>query len=148
MNQPAHIEAYWQAFLQQHPEAVLYETFQFAGGGTIGDTLGALVVAGTKTATCSAYDLYEKEGDALPEVGHYSIVLNSREEVLALIQTTHVEIVPFNEVSEEFALAEGEGDYEDWWEGHVRFFSQLLPQYDVPYREDMLVVCERFRVVQ
>ncbi len=46
----------------------------------------------------------------LPSVGDYSIILSSEDVPLAIIQTVKVEVLPMNEVSEEFAIAEGEGD--------------------------------------
>lgn len=138
---------YWETFLQQQPDAQLYEAFSFAHTKELADELGSYVVNGTKTATCSAKVLYDKASEPLPQVGQYSIVLNGDEQPIAIIETMDVSIVPFNEVSEEFALAEGEGDYTDWWNGHVRFFSQTLPQEGEQFTEDMLVVCERFRRV-
>lgn len=143
-----HIQTYWQEFTQQYPTAELYEAFQFGSGGDMADELGQLVVEGKKTATCSAYPLYAIDNEPLPQVGQYSIVLSSIDEVMAIIKTTEVSIVPMNEVSEEFAIAEGEGDYQDWWDGHVRFFSDLLPVYKLQFSEDLLLVCERFEVVK
>ena len=53
-----------------------YEAWAF---GESPDKLAALVKDGIKTATCSAYDLYEIENESLPKAGEYSIILNSRE---------------------------------------------------------------------
>ena len=52
-----------------------------------------------------------------------------------------------NEVTEEFALAEGEGDYQFWWDAHRKFFTELLKEYDIAFTPNMLVVCERFKKV-
>ena len=60
------------------------------------------------------------------EINEYSIVLNSEEQPVAIIKTVEVSLVPMNEVSEEFAIAEGEGPYEDWKSAHVRFFTSEL----------------------
>lgn len=53
---------------------------------------------------------YEIEQERLPQKGDSSILLNSREEPAAIIQTTEVQIMPMNKVPAEFAEAEGEGD--------------------------------------
>ena len=52
-----------------------------------------------------------------------------------------------NEVAEDYALAEGGGDYQFWWEAHEKFFSELLKEYDKEFSPEMLVVCERFEKV-
>ncbi|MGN7476425.1 ASCH domain-containing protein [Solibacillus silvestris] len=139
-------EAYWQKFCElEGLQNIRYtEAFQF---GEKADWLASLVVEGTKTATCSSYPLYEVEGEPLPKVGEYQIILNSREEPVAIIKTEKVEIYPFNEVPVDFALMEGEGTYEEWKEAHIAFFSRLLPAYNKRFSEHMLTVCERFEKV-
>lgn len=92
------------------------EAFQF---GASADWLASLIAEGKKTATTSGFLFYELGNEALPKVGEYNIVLDGQEEPVAVIQLQSVEVVPMNEVTEEFALAEGEGDYRFWWEGHV-----------------------------
>lgn len=57
--------------------------------------------------------------------------------------------MPMNEVPEEFAIAEGEGDrtYQYWKDAHVKFFTDELRQMGMNFKEDMLLVCERFELV-
>ena len=59
---------------------------------------------------------YELEHESLPTTIDYSIILNSNDEPVAIIKTIEVTVTPMNEVSEEFAIAEGEGDrtYNYW----------------------------------
>ena len=90
---------------------------------------------------------YELEKEAIPKAGEYYIVLNGQDEPVAVIQIQSVEVVPMNEVTEEFALAEGEGDYRFWWDAHEKFFTELLKEYDIEFSPNMLVVCERFKKV-
>ena len=58
-----------------------------------------------------------------------------------------VEVVPFDEVDEEHAYLEGEGDrsLEYWREVHERFFTEHAT-HDRGFATDMPIVCERFRV--
>lgn len=140
------IEQYWQQFCEiEGLKNIRYtEAFQF---GEKADWLASLVVEGTKTATCSSYPLYELEGEALPAVGNYQIVLNSHDQPVAIIKSTAIDIYPFNEVPVEFALAEGEGTYEQWKEAHIAFFGRILPEYNLQFTEEMLTVCDRFEKV-
>lgn len=54
-----------------------------------------------------------------------------------------------NEVPEEFAIAEGEGDrtYRYWKDAHVNFFTKELNEIRREFSEDMLLVCERFKLI-
>ena len=47
------------------------------------------------------------EEDPLPQSGDYSIILNSKDEAVCVIQTTKTTVVPFDEVSKEHAYKEG-----------------------------------------
>lgn len=123
-----------------------YQVWAF-GGPT--DLLADLVIRGEKTATTSAYSLYELENEPLPKVGEYSIILNSKEEAVCIIQTTKVYLTPFCEVSEKHAYKEGEGDKSllFWRDVHKSFFSECLSKLKVDFNESMKVVCEEFKVV-
>ena len=140
------IDQYWHDFCSAtNIEGVQYkDAFQF---GEKADWLAQLVVDGKKTATCSSFPLYELENEPLPKAGQYSIVLNSEDTPVAIIQLESVEVYPLNEVPKDFALAEGEGTYEQWWEAHVNFFTEDLKAYGLTFTPDMLAVCERFKVV-
>ena len=133
---------YWASQDQTQPEHV--EAFQF---GAEADWLADLVVEGKKTATCSAHVWYEFENEPLPHVGQYNIVLDAKEQPVAIIRVTEVTIVPMNEVPEDFALAEGEGDYEFWWTAHEKFFKNELKAQGLEFSESMLLVCERFETL-
>jgi uncharacterized protein YhfF len=148
------IEQYWQAFLVTLPadspyRAKTYFPDAFGDNPELADELGALIVSGIKTGTCSALWEWEAEGEAPPEVGFICIVLNGAGEPLCIIETTEVSIRKFNEVDADFARAEGEGDLSlvYWREAHKRFFSRVLPKFGKEFSEDMSLVCERFRVV-
>ncbi len=144
MNQRA--ELYWNDFWKntEQPESVC--AWQFGGAP---DKLAQLVIDGIKTATCSAHILYEQENEPIPAVDDYSIILNSKDEPVAIIKTVDVQVLPMNKVSEEHAVAEGEGDlsYQYWWDVHVEFFTEELANMGMEFSEDMLLVCERFELV-
>ncbi|QVY63488.1 ASCH domain-containing protein [Cytobacillus gottheilii] len=139
-------DVFWNEYCSLHQlENVTYkDAFQF---GAEPDCLADLVVEGKKTATTSGHVFYELENEPLPQAGEYSIVLNSSDEPVAIIKIDSVEVLPMDEVSEEFALAEGEGDYGFWWEAHENFFKNELKTYNLEFTPNMVVVCERFTKV-
>ncbi len=123
-----------------------YEAWRFGGDA---DALAELVLAGKKTATASAYPLYELENEPLPKAGEYSVILDSRDEAVCVIQTTKVYVVPFDQVSPGHAAREGEGDLSltDWRAVHRAFFAGELEAAGLTFHESMKVVCEEFAKV-
>lgn len=118
------IETFWASFCNSRGESLSYkEAFQF---GADPNKLAALVVAGHKTATCSNFLSYEIENDLLPQIGELSIILDGDGTPVAVIEITNVFVRPFKDIPESFALAEGEGTYEQWYDGHVEFFTNYL----------------------
>lgn len=123
-----------------------YDAWAF---GVDADALAHLVLTGEKTATASAYPLYELEGEPLPEEGEYSVILDSGDHAVCVIQTTKVSVVPFCRVTAEHAYKEGEGDRSlgYWRKVHEKVFSQWLAEAGLEFTPDMRVVCEEFAVV-
>jgi uncharacterized protein YhfF len=148
------IEAYWRSYLDTLPAGSPLRDEQYVAEGwgdspQMADELGALITAGTKTATCSALWEYEAEGSPLPETGSKTIVLDGYNDPLCIVETTEVEVRPYNEVDDRFAYEEGEGDrsLEYWRKAHWHFFSRTLPNIGKESTPDMPLVCERFRVI-
>ncbi|PCI36386.1 MAG: hypothetical protein COB53_09790 [Elusimicrobia bacterium] len=125
--------------------------FESIGAWSFGDTpeladkLGALVLAGKKTATSGLKILYEKDQEPIPQPGDLSIILNSRKEQICVIETTEVIILPFSEIGEDIAREEGEGDLslEYWRRVHKEYFSKYCD-----FKDTMEVIAERFRLVE
>jgi uncharacterized protein YhfF len=129
-------------------EVVTPPAWSFGATPEQADELLGLVLDGSKTATAGALWDYEAEDEPLPEVGTLGIVLDGAGHPRVLIETTEVSVVPFDEVTEEHAFLEGEGDrsLEHWREVHERFFREVAT-HDRGFSPDLPVVCERFRVV-
>ena len=148
------IAAYWQAYLEtlsrdSSARWRTYDAWSFGDGPAMADELGALVLTGRKTATCSALWELEAEGEPLARPGEKSVILDGKDDPLCIIETTEVEIRRFDEVDGRFAREEGEGDLSlgYWREAHEQFFGRTLPEIGRSFAEDMPLVCERFRVI-
>jgi uncharacterized protein YhfF len=151
MIPPQTVLEFWNAFVatgagnEQNP----YESFAFGNSEKLASALAALVLSGTKRATTSAVWSYEISGQRLPAPGDQSIVTNWDGQPICIIETTQVDVMPLNQVSAEFAAVEGEGDgsLSFWVEGHRRYFSRECERAGQAFCEEMLVACERFKVV-
>lgn len=136
-------EQMWEIYSTQNNIQAGYEAWAY---GDAPDQLAKLTLDGTKTATASAYPLYAQEQEPIPEPGQYSVILDSREEAVCILQTTKVYVTPFSRVSEEQAWKEGEGDrsLRYWREVHREFFTKELEEAGMSFTEEMDVVCEEF----
>jgi uncharacterized protein YhfF len=115
-------------------------SFAFGDGPALADELLDLVIRGVKTATCSTED----EPNTSTR-GECWIVLDGRGMARCVIESTEVTYRRFGEVDADFAFEEGEGDRSlDYWrDAHRRYFAR-----QGKFTEDMMLMCERFRLVE
>lgn len=111
--------------------------------------LADLVVAGEKTATAGLLWKWRADGRAPPVPGDRQVIIDGSGCPRAVIEFTDVEIVPFEEVGESFAAAEGEGDRSlaYWRRVHWQFFDRECERIGRAPTTDMPTLCMRFRVV-
>ncbi len=128
------------------------EGWHYGGKGSgIEDELLELTLKGIKTATCSWYESHLVENVPIPQKGERSYIMDSKDNPRCIIELTSVEVMPFLDVSEEFAYLEGEGDrsYEYWRAAHEKFFSEYGKTIGLEWdSKTAKVVCEKFRVVE
>ena len=146
------IETYWQQYLDTLPESERHITYTAEGWGDspqMATELGTLIAQGIKTATCSALWEWEADGEAIPDPGTITIVLDGEDNPLCIVETTEVIVQPYDKVDAQFAYDEGEGDrsLEYWRRVHWNFFTRSLATIGKEPAMDMPLVCERFRVI-
>ena len=136
----------WEAFLKITPSAAgeTVEAWHYTTDQA--DHLALLTALGIKTATSSAYPVYETVGEELPRSGEYSIVMRKDGTAVCVVYTTRVYVVPFREVTADHAWREGEGDRSlaHWRKVHKEFFSTSMEKVGLSFSDDMGVVCEEF----
>lgn len=126
----------------------LTQRFPYAARTGFGDSaelsarLIGLIRSGAKTATCGALRDTEAAGEAVPRAGEVMIVEDWDGVPVLAYRLTSVEVMPFYAVPEDFALAEGEGDFAAWREAHRAYFDR-----NGGFDPAMQIVCERFDLV-
>jgi uncharacterized protein YhfF len=149
---PSTLLPFWQEFLastKNYMEPRFYESFYFADTEAVANELGALVLPGVKRATAALVWGLEAQGKSPPKPQDLSIVTNWSGKPLCVIETVETEVVAFEEVTDEFAATEGEGDktLEYWRRVHWAHFSRECQQIGREPTAQMPVLCERFKVV-
>jgi uncharacterized protein YhfF len=147
---PFHLERYRQ--IVTHPDLPRME---FAFPGPLRDELVSAVLVGLKASTSSLLREYELEGSPLPVTGRRSVVVDSMNRPVAVIETTSVKVVRLGDVDLSHAIDEGEGfkSVAEWRAGHERFWHgnevrRELGDPSFTVNEDTPVVLERFRLVE
>lgn len=137
-------ETLWQEYKKINPD--IGEEIDAWAFGAESDKLADLVLKGEKTATASVYDLYQIDNEPIPEAGTFDVILDSKDNAICIVEITKVTIVPFNQVSEEHAFKEGEGDktLSYWRKVHKDLFNQWFEEENLIFTEDKLVVLEEF----
>ena len=121
-------------------------TFEMGTPGEMRQRLNDLILAGRKRATAGLLEHdYEAESEEPEHVGERLALLDNDRATIATLEVTRVEVVPFKDVTWEFADAEGEGfrSVEHWREGHLRYWARQGHHVD----DDTAVVCLWFRLL-
>ncbi len=124
-----------------------YRTIEFGTPGKSRDTILDFLFNGNKRATAGLLEHdYLAEGEEIEHIGEVLVVLGNDLEPLGKIKITRVEIVRFDEVSDEFALAEAEGDLsgDDFRNSHRAFWEGC--GYEI--NDDTQVVCAYFDLIE
>lgn len=150
MRKGGAIREFWQAYVNEladdHPHRALPvpEVWSFGDDPEMADELGELMRRGVKTATCCRY-----LGESLVDDVGPSIGVDGRGRPLCVVETVELTVRRFRDVDAAFAKDEGEGDgsLSHWRRAHGRFFTREGAREGYEVSEDMLLECERYRVL-
>lgn len=145
------IKNFWEKFCAENPEINTnepYEVWFFHHNRESSKKLVKLVLSGKKKATASLAEADETDFGDGGVVGGYSVVTDFDGNPQCVIQTTEVRVMHFDEVDEQFAFDEGEGDQtlEYWRTAHRKFFIECL-EPDAEFDESVSVICKRFALL-
>lgn len=128
---------------------------EFMAPGPERDRLVELILDGTKTATAALLIDYTECDDPLPRIGDRSVLVDSDEQGVAVLTTTDVSVVRLADVTDQHALAEGEGDTTaaQWRRTHEAYWNSAeyrsyFTNPAFPVNDDTLVVLEHFKVAE
>ena len=128
----------------------LQDTYPGAGTFTLGEdaetsaALIALVRAKKKHAECAALAEFGGDMTSMPKVGRFDIIACWDGTAAVVVKTTSVKTLPFDQVTEKMAVAEGEHEtLNEWREARKAHFKQ-----HGGFKPDMMLVFEFFEVVE
>jgi uncharacterized protein YhfF len=106
------------------------------------DTGAAAVLDGTKTVTSSAF--WDWPDGRIPFAGALSVLVDGAGRARAIVETRHVEVIPFGSISKEIARAYGEGDRTlAWWRSEIGAeYRAEAERRGEGFSDDTPLVCE------
>ena len=152
MTKSREVIDFWKQFCCTDPKVPSDEAFQtwcFGNSQEMSEELANLVIAGKKIATASLAVVNELQPETAPIDGGYSVVTDLSGRPRCVIRTEEIRHLPFDEVDEQFAFDEGEGDrtLAYWRRVHHDYFSREANKLGVDFNPRSTVCCERFRLL-
>jgi len=145
------IKSFWQKFLKdtnRDLNTTYIEVFHFELTEKLATELLKLVLEGKKQATAASLKSFEINNEKIPKPGDLSIVTDFEGNPKCVIETTNIELIPFNEMTYDICKREGEDDtLESWKKGHKRFYEAEGTIMGYEFTEDLIVVFEDFKMI-
>ncbi len=127
----------------------------FGTPGALRDKLTALAFGGGKVVTSDLLANYEIEGEPVEQPGDVSILLDSDERPVAMIEDVRSTVIRLADMTDEDAIDEGEGyadaaafrvTHEDHWNQFIDEVRDGLGDPTFAITDDTPIVVERFRI--
>ena len=128
----------------------------FAEPGPLRNELTSLAFGGGKVVTTGLLAEYEILGEPVEQPGDISILLDSADAPVALIEDVRSKVIRLADMTDQDAIDEGEGyadaaafrvTHERHWNGFIDWVRDGLGDPTFTITDDTLVVAERFRIV-
>jgi uncharacterized protein YhfF len=121
----------------------------FGDTPALSEALLALIRSGHKRASTGLLWAYAADNEVLPRLGDIEIIVDHHHEPALVTRITSVQIVPYAEVTAEYAAIEGEGDgsLAYWRKAHWAYFSRQCHRIGREPKETMPVICTIFEVL-
>ncbi len=153
MKKTPEIEEYWKGYIRSFSEGetvpTSYHVWHFGNNRRLANELAELVKSGIKTATSTLLCEIEHDNEVISRVGDSVVVTEWDGKPVCVIEIIEVEIKSFNEIDQQFAYDYGEGERTlEWWLKDMWiYYEKVCKGIGKSPSEDMLLLCERFRVV-
>lgn len=115
------------------------------GGNT--NELAEKVLSGEKIATSSLHDYYRMNLRDMSNINEYASILDSDGNEICIVRIEKIEIIQFQNITETFAIEEGDGNLPNWLKIHTEYYSVQLEKIEKKLSGDTELVCEWFKVI-
>lgn len=140
-------EKFWQAAKQSNVDlGDDYWVRRIGANKPTVDSILKLVLDGEKCGTFGLRWIQDRQPENTPKVGSDAVVVDMDDVPHAVVRTTRLTEVAYQDITEEHLVIEGPGarKLDRWQDIHWPYWTVLLKPYDLEPSEDMPVMVERF----
>lgn len=146
------VDDFWSTCLPSlsaPPADGFYRVRSIGGSPQATETITKLILDELKTGTFTSPWMYDGDRTITPVVGGYSVLTDSTDTPRAVLKTTGLMTLPFNQITENETALDGPAvrPLDVWRPIHVTFFTNELTTRGKSFVEDMPVTVEKFEVV-
>ncbi len=146
------VAAFWEECLPSLPEPPADDFYRVKSIGSspkARDAITELILQQRKTGTFTSPWIYQDDPSLTPVVGGYWVLTDSTQTPRAVMRTSDLKTLPFNEITEQETAVDGPAlrRLEAWRSVHVAYFSRELKPRDKAFEETMPITMETFEVV-
>jgi uncharacterized protein YhfF len=125
------------------------DAWAFGDNPELKDELLNLILEGKKRTSISLLKESEIEGYPPDEVGQYNIILDGRDKPVVVIKTVSVTNGKLEDITEEHAYLEGEGDRtrETYLTEHIKYYTRIGESLGFKFDTELDVEFVRFELV-
>lgn len=153
------VERFWQKYRREHGiDAADYHACSLADPAILDPSVQtldlsdhqALIKAHRKNGTAHLAIDFQRNEIRRRRPGDYWVILSPMGEIWCLVRVASVTEYSFNQVPQEWAEVEGEGDISlRWWQdAHRAYYQKQCDLWGIEWSEDYLVVCESWDLVE
>ncbi len=147
------IEQFWENYLLTLPlnerGQTYFEASSWGNSAELADSIAILVRSGIKTTTSSLLWAQQIEQWAIEKPGDKSIVVDSKNHPVCIIEIERIFIQPFNQVDADFVYKYGEGDrtMQFWNKNMWEYYQEECKRLGKVAERDMPMVCQVFKMI-
>jgi len=145
------LDEYWNEFISKTNRSAddrCSGDLFFEAKGFVSDELITLVLTDKKTAFFSSWSTYAMDQEPLPVSGELYIVVDRTNTPRCVIEIQTVNVIPFNEVTWEMAVQEGEDEnLGEWRQKEQEYLEEEGAVVGFDFTPDIKLVFQTFKVV-
>ena len=147
------VENFWRNYLSTLPEGErdqnYVEASSWGNSAELADRIARLITSGIKTTTSSLLWSQQKHQWVLEKPGDKTIVLDSKNNPVCIVEIQAVFVRPFDQVDAEFVYNYGEGDRTmDFWHKNMwEYYQEECQELGKNAEKDMPMICQVFKVI-
>ncbi len=146
------LDSFWRNAQRARPDLRLSDDYQVRWIGLDDETtrqILQLIAAGDKNGTFTLPWIVERTDQPQPTAGDCIILIAFDGTPAQLVRLTHIEQVPFGEITAEHTAIDGGPvrALEVWKPLHTQYWNALLKPFALSVSEDMPVLIEKFELL-